>query len=320
LRNVYCIGETVLDIIFKDGDLLAARPGGSMLNSAVSLGRSGTPVHFISDFGADPPGDLVDQYLQENKVDTRFIDRFSDGKTAISLAFLDASNNADYTFFRVFPKTRLKLLFPNPTTGDIVLFGSFFSIDRTVRSKVIRFIRKARNSGALIIYDPNFRKPHARDLPALLPWILENISLSDIVRGSDEDFIHIFGVRKGCDAFSKVRKAGCLMLIYTRNRKGIEVYCGKLQQNFPVPNIRPESTIGAGDAFNAGLISGLLALGNEGIVLEQGRWKVARTSWKPLIDRAIAFATDVCLALDNSISEELATRVKNGQMALGIHP
>lgn len=291
-----------------------------MLNSAVSLGRSGTPVHLISDFGTDAPGNLVDRFLQDNQVNMQFVDRFSDGRTTISLAFLDGNNNAEYTFFRVFPKIRLKLMFPTPSRGDIVLFGSFFSLDKTVRSKVIRFIRKARNSGALIIYDPNFRKPHLRELPSLLPWIIENISLSDIVRGSDEDFIHIFGVRKGSDAFSKVRKAGCLILIYTRNRRGIEVYCGKHQQNFPVPNIRPESTIGAGDAFNAGLISGLLALGKEGAVLEQGRWKVARNSWKPLIERATAFATDVCMAHDNAISEELATRLKHGQMAFGIHP
>jgi fructokinase len=319
LRNVYCIGETVFDIIFKDGKILAARPGGSMLNSAVSLGRSGLPVHFISDFGADPAGRLIDQYLHDNGVGTRFIERFTEGKTAISLAFLDRQNNAEYTFFRLFPKSRLNLLLPQPTNRDIVLFGSFFSLDKTVRSRVIKFIRKARNAGALVIYDPNFRKPHLKDLPVLRPWILENISLSDIVRGSDEDFLHIFGAKKGAEAYSRVHEAGCMILIYTRNRKGIEVFCDKRQQTFPVPCIKPESTIGAGDAFNAGLIYGLMALGKDGAILEQGRWKIGRHYWKPLIERAIAFATDVCLALDNSISDELANRLKNGQMAFSVN-
>jgi fructokinase len=46
---VYCIGETVLDIIFRDDQVIAAKPGGSMLNTAVSLGRSGIPVEFISE-------------------------------------------------------------------------------------------------------------------------------------------------------------------------------------------------------------------------------------------------------------------------------
>lgn len=290
-----------------------------MLNSAVSLGRSGMPVHFISDFGTDPAGRMIDQYLHDNGVGTRFIERFTEGKTAISLAFLDKQNNAEYTFFRVFPKSRLNLLFPEPTNRDIVLFGSFFALDKSVRPRVIKFIRKARNSGALVIYDPNFRKPHLKDLPALRPWILENISLSDIVRGSDEDFLHIFGAKKGAESYSRVHEAGCLILIYTRSRQSIEVFFDKRQQTFPVPSIKPECTIGAGDAFNAGFISGLLSLGKEGAVLEHGRWKIGRQQWKPLIERAVAFATDVCLALDNSISDELANRLKNGQMAFSIN-
>lgn len=290
-----------------------------MLNSAMSLGRSGNPVFLISDFGTDHAGDMIHRTLQENNVETRFVDRFKEGKTAISLAFLNGNSNAEYTFFRAFPKPRLNLLFPTPARGDIILFGSFFALDKTVRSKVIRFIRKARNAGALILYDPNFRKPHLKELPALLPAILENISLSDIVRGSDQDFLHIFGVKKGSDAYSRIRKAGCQVLIYTRNRKGVEVFSGKKQETFAVPAIKPESTIGAGDAFNAGLISGLLETGNTGVVLDQGRWKVDHRCWKPLIERAIAFATDVCLALDNCISDEFATRMKHGQMALSMH-
>lgn len=319
MRNIYCIGETVLDIIFKDSQVVTARPGGSMLNSAVSLGRCGIPVNFISDFGHDGAGDLIDRFLTENGVGTRFIDRYRDGKTAVSLAFLDQDNNADYTFFRLFPKSRMNFLLPHITTGDIVLFGSFFALDKKVRSKVVRFIRKARNSGALVIYDPNFRKPHIKDLPTLRPWIVENISLADIVRGSDEDFLYIFAVKKGEEAFSIVREAGCMNLVYTRNRKGIEVFCGKYTETFKVPSIKPESTIGAGDAFNAGLISGLLTLGDEGTLLEQGRWKVNPSCWKPLIGRAIAFAIDVCLTFDNSVTDEFATRLKNDQMAFSTH-
>ena len=81
----------------------------------------------------------------------------------------------------------------------------------------------------------------------------------------------------------------------------------------------PVSSIGAGDAFNAGLISGLLEVGDTGTALEQGRWKVEATCWKPLVERAIAFASDVCRALDNSISVEFANQMKNGQMAFKIH-
>ncbi len=47
MRKIYGIGETVFDIIFKNGQPQAAKPGGAMLNSSVSLGRIGLPVSFI---------------------------------------------------------------------------------------------------------------------------------------------------------------------------------------------------------------------------------------------------------------------------------
>ena len=46
MRKIYGIGETVLDIIFKDGQPQAAKAGGSVLNSMVSMGRMELPVIF----------------------------------------------------------------------------------------------------------------------------------------------------------------------------------------------------------------------------------------------------------------------------------
>ena len=67
--TVYCIGETVLDIIFSEGRPESAVPGGSMLNSAVSLARSGLKVELISEYGNDPPGDIIADFLQKNNVE-----------------------------------------------------------------------------------------------------------------------------------------------------------------------------------------------------------------------------------------------------------
>jgi fructokinase len=319
LRTIYCIGETVLDVILKDGIPLAVRPGGSMLNSSICLGRTGLPVHFITDFGMDKAGRLIHEFLADSGVDTRYADRYHDGKTVLALAFLDRSNNADYSFYRLFPRKRMRLLLPNVSQRDILLFGSHFSLDKEIRPKVLKFIRKARNNGALIIYDPNFRKPHLPELPKLRPFILENLSLADIVRGSDEDFNHIFGAQNSDEAYSKVSEAGCHILVYTKNKKGVEVICEKRKQAFKVPPLKVTSTIGAGDAFNAGLIYGLWALGGDKLTPEQGRWKVNPVCWAALVSLGISFAAEVCRGLDNYISKEFANTVKNGQVDLKVH-
>jgi fructokinase len=311
IRTVYCIGETVLDLIFRTGMPLAATPGGSMLNTAVSLGRTGYPVTFISDFGLDRAGNYIEHFLGENGVNTNYTDRFSDGKTALGLAFLDAGDNAEYSFYKVFPKKRMNILFPEVTEKDIVLFGSYFPLVKEVRKRILPFIRKARSAGALIIYDPNFRKPHLPELPALRPWIRENISLSDIVRGSNEDFLHIFGTRNAAGTYEKVRASGCNILIYTKNNKGVEVFCEKKKRAFTVPSLKPVSTIGAGDGFNAGLIHAILSSKRPMVIPGQGRWSVPHESWSDLIGSAIAFAGNVCLSHENYISPEFAKTLKH---------
>ena len=56
MRRVIGIGETVLDIIFKDDQPIGAVPGGSVFNSLISLGRSGVHAAFISETGNDRVG------------------------------------------------------------------------------------------------------------------------------------------------------------------------------------------------------------------------------------------------------------------------
>jgi len=194
MRKIYGIGETVYDIIFKDGAPQAAKPGGSVLNAMVSLGRTGLPVSFISEYGKDDVGSLIDNFLETNGVDTSCAYRYYDANTSLALAFLDDKNDAHYTFHKDFPEKRLDIEFPHLKREDILLCGSFYAVWSEIRPKFLEFIRSAADSGALVLYDPNFRKSHVSELDILKPLIIENMQIASIVRGSDEDFRNIFGV------------------------------------------------------------------------------------------------------------------------------
>ena len=65
-RTVYCMGETVLDILFRGATPLSANAGGSALNSAVSLSRAGAKVSFIGEVGNDSTGSHILDFLQAN--------------------------------------------------------------------------------------------------------------------------------------------------------------------------------------------------------------------------------------------------------------
>ena len=271
-----------------------------MLNTAVSLGRAGIRVEFISEIAADRPGEMIIRFLQENRVGTSYINRYTDGKTTLALAFLNEQADAGYSFYSDLPKERLTGKFPVPTGHDIILFGSFFSLTDEIVEKLTAILSAARQNNALILYDPNFRRPHLAELSRVMPRIVENISHADIIRGSDEDFLHLFGVREPRDAYARIRTRDNQVLIYTCSDQAVSILTGKQLISVIVPKIEPVSTIGAGDSFNAGLLYGFITMGidREKIpVLSAGDWE-----W--IAGNAIRFSQNVCMSLDNYISHD----------------
>jgi fructokinase len=305
MRRIYGIGETVLDIIFKDGQPQAAKAGGSVLNSVVSMGRMDLPVSFISEYGQDDVGNLIDSFLRDNGVDTSYVHRFVDGSTSLALAFLDRKNDAHYTFYKDLPEKRLDIIFPVIEKDDIVQCGSFYAIWPEIREKFMKFIMTARDKGALVLYDPNFRKTHVSELDALKPLIIENMKLASLLRGSDEDFRDIFGAENIDEAW-EVAKEYCKCLVYTVNVEGVYVRTKTFSGKFPVHKITPVSTIGAGDNFNAGMLTAIYS----NILTREQLENSGEKDWSKIITSAVGFATHVCLSYENYISKEFAKEQK----------
>jgi fructokinase len=305
MRRIYGIGETVLDIIFKDGQPQAAKAGGSVLNSVVSMGRMGLPVSFISEYGLDNVGDLIDKFLKDNGVNTSSVHRFKDGSTSLALAFLNEKNDASYTFYKDFPEKRLDIKFPEIKKDDIVQCGSFYAIWPEIRDKFKQFIKSAHDNGGFILYDPNFRPTHVSELGTLKPLIIENMKMATLLRGSDEDFKNIFGANTPDEAWD-IAKKYCKSLVYTANVEGVYVRTLSFSGKFPVHKIKPVSTIGAGDNFNAGMLTSIYKNKIAGDQLHL----IGEKEWSRIITSAVDFATHVCMSYENYISEEFAAKIK----------
>ncbi|MGQ9619685.1 MAG: PfkB family carbohydrate kinase [Bacteroidales bacterium] len=306
MRKIFTLGESLIDIIFRNGIPQAAKAGGAMLNTSVSLGRTGMPISFISEYGADDPGKLIDRFLAENEVDTSCVHRFTDGNTALALAFLDENNDAHYTFYKNYPQNRFDIKFPEINAGDIFLFGSIYAITREIRSKIIQLVTSAHYNKALIIYDPNFRTSHLHELSDLKPMIIENISKATLVRGSHEDFRNIFGSASADEAWEAVCSI-CKCIIYTNGTEGVSVRTPSFSGEFPVKKIVPVSTIGAGDNFNAGLIT---AIFNKGIT-NGDIPGLGKPDWEEIILTAVDFATEACMSYDNYIGLAFASKYRS---------
>ncbi len=305
MQHIYAIGETILDIIFRENQPKAAKPGGSSFNASITLGRLGAPITFISEMGNDRVGDLIQDFLDKNGVNSKYMSRYENGQSAIALAFLNEKSDAEYQFYKDYPHQRLNVEFPELHKDDLLMFGSFYALNPGIRPRVKELLDKARSAGTMVIYDPNFRSTHAPNRDDLLSIIIENMGFATIVRASDQDLVNIFNVDNPDDAWEKIRPH-CSILIYTANAHGVHLRAEGLEIHVEVELIEPVSTIGAGDTFNAGLLYGIY---RNGYKMEQIR-RLGRPEWEELIAVAINFSREVCLSYDNYLPLPYAEKVK----------
>ncbi|GAB6394427.1 MAG: fructokinase [Bacteroidales bacterium] len=306
MRKVIGIGETILDIIFKDNQPQAALPGGSVFNGFISLGRLGMPLIFISELGNDKVGNIIRAFMVGNGISAEYVACFPDGKTPISIAFLKEDGNAEYFFYEDHHNQRLEPSFPLIEKDDILIFGSYYALNPVLRKRMIELLEYAKDRQAIIYYDPNFRSAHVHEVVKLRPTVFENLEYADIVRGSDEDFFNLFGSTHLGHVYTEHIQFYCPNFIGTQGTSGVELYAGNLFEHFDTPDIKPVSTIGAGDNFDAGLIYGLLKYE----IRRDDLRTLNKDLWEKIIRCGIDLATEVCLSPQSYISKEFAAAYK----------
>jgi fructokinase len=299
--TIYAVGETVFDIIFKDYTPRAAKPGGSAFNAMISLGRLGIPAEFISEVGDDRIGHHILDFLQENGVGAGYVVQFDDGKTALSLAFLNDSSDAEYDFYKDYPAQRLNEEMPVFSDTDYLLFGSFYGLNPVLRPQIENLLDAANRKNALVLYDPNFRSSHLADLNLLKNIIEKNFSASTVVRASDEDLNNIYGVKNAHEAWQKISQFSDY-LVYTANSHGIDLLTNDFNLHIEVDRIEPLSTIGAGDTFNAGMLYEFYKRG----ITAGSLGSLGKSDWSEILKTAAAFSKEVCMSYENYISPGFA--------------
>lgn len=304
MRKVIGIGETILDVIFKNDQPIGAVPGGSVFNGVISLGRAGVNASFISETGNDRIGRKIIKFMEDNHVDASNISVYPEAKSPVSLAFLNDQNDAEYIFYKDHPHDRLDFIFPEIQPDDIVMYGSFYAVNPVIRPQMFAFLEHAHRQGAILYYDVNFRASHANEVMKVTPNILENLEFADIVRGSKEDFEVMYNKSDADIVYRSQISFYCKNFIYTQGAEPLVLKSlGDLSKEYPVAQTETVSTIGAGDNFNAGFVFGLVKYGITREMLETG---VSEELWDQVIDEAQQFAANVCKSINNSVDQTFA--------------
>lgn len=307
MRKVIGIGETILDIIFRDEQPTVAVPGGSVFNGIVSLGRTGVPICFISETGNDRVGNIILRFMRDNNISTDYVNVFPDGKSPVSLAFLNERSDAEYIFYKDYPKQRLDVIYPQINEDDIVVIGSYYALNPVLREKVVELLEQAREKKAIIYYDPNFRSSHKDEAIKLAPTIIENLEYANIVRGSQEDFFYMYNLRDADKIYKDKIKFYCSNFLCTAGSEEIVLRTKTLAKEYDIPPLDALSTIGAGDNFNAGIVYGLLKYD----IRYEDLNTISEATWDKIIRYGMEFASEVCKSFDNSVSKEFAERINS---------
>lgn len=190
MRKIIAIGRCGLDIIMEGTVPVCARPGGRIPNAAASLAAIGRHVSMVGEAGRDRVGDMVVGFLDRHGVDTRSIDRFTEGLTPTSLLFTPSGDTVDYPGAL---DGEMDVVWPRIDRDDILIFGGYYAIDPRVRRRLYEIVAYAREREAIIIYLPGFNPREVTRITKVMPAIFENLELADIAVTRPEDIKTIFG-------------------------------------------------------------------------------------------------------------------------------
>ncbi|MBL6276511.1 carbohydrate kinase [Micromonospora fiedleri] len=256
---VTVLGEAVVDLVQGPDGRFTAHPGGSPLNVAVGLARLGVPATLLARFSTSRFGRVLRAHADANGVDLRHaVD--TDDPATLAIASLADDGVATYDFYvdgTADWQWRDEELSPALTGRGILHTGSLAVFRSPGADRVADALRTARAEGALISIDPNIRPGLLGTPEQARARVEELIRLAHLVKASEEDVAWLYPGRPVEDVLRHWRDLGAALAVVTLGAGGALALSGTREFRQPAPAVEVVDTIGAGDAFTAGLLADL---------------------------------------------------------------
>lgn len=275
---VCVIGEALIDLVMDPATAASAgpktylaHPGGSPFNVAIGLARLGQPAQLLARLSGDAFGRQLRAHAEANGVDLSCAVDAPESST-VAVVSLDAQRNAGYDFYRTgtadwqWSAAELDRM-PADTgwihTGSL---ASWIEPGAGVIARHLRQLRRRRRDGSplVISYDPNIRPALLPDHRAALDQVEVMVALADVVKASAEDLDWLYPGQDADDVLRRWRSLGAWIVVMTDGGRGARYLSGEEIGTAPSRPVRVVDTVGAGDAFMAGLINALAACGYSG--------------------------------------------------------
>lgn len=294
MRKIIAIGESVLDTLFVDGRPVKSFVGGRIACAAASLGGMGLPCQILSECTTDAVGDIVMDYLSRHQVDIRSVDRYPDGATPFSAIFPNGSGK-QIVNYGTYAKTRFDVVWPRIDEDDIVLFGSLYAIDLPQRKRLYDLLKYAVDRRAILVYLPGFQHGISFRLTKVMPHLLENLEISDIVIAHDQDIHDIFPGETGDEAYHNHIEFYCPNYVHLTRSLGMLMYAKDI--DIPAESPATDNLLG----WQAGLTAGIIAQLIERGITRQMLGELDNDTWTQILLAARAMAERAAASDENCL-------------------
>lgn len=265
-RRIVVAGEALIDL-FSDptGETLTAKPGGAPFNVAVGLARLGERPAYLGALSTDAFGRRLRARLAAEGA-ALDLARAVAAPTALSLVAVDDAGEPSYAFYgagcadRAYPPEAL----PSDLGAPAALhLGSYALVAEPFAAALNRLTEGARAATPrpLIALDPNVRPGVAPDLDLWRARVAAQAARADLIKASAEDLSFLAPGQSLEAQAAAWLGMGARLVVITEGARGARAFSAEAEAASPAEPTVLEDALGAGDAFQAALISAALDLG-----------------------------------------------------------
>lgn len=272
MADVVCLGELLIDFVptvtgtdLRGAETFRKAAGGAPANVAVGLARLGVPTAFLGKVGEDGFGHFLAGTLAEAGVNTASLRFDGAARTALAFVSLAANGERDFLFYR---QPSADMLYTPEEVDEAAIararvlhIGSISLIAEPARAATLHAVALARKHGLRVSYDPNLRLPLWPGAEAAREGLRLGLREAEIVKIGEEEVEFLTGERDPLAGARALWHDRMILMAVTRGASGCLWLTREAQGEVPGFAVEPVDTTGAGDAFTAGLLAGLLDQG-----------------------------------------------------------
>lgn len=254
---ILCCGEALIDMLpaqSPQGMAFVPHTGGAVYNTAIALGRLGAPTAFFSGLSADFFGDMLREGLAASNVDTSFCVTSDRPCTLAFVRLVDGQ--ATYGFYDENTAGRMLTEADLPQAEVQALFFGGISLVSEPCASTYEALMTREAGKKITMIDPNIRAGFIKDEAAYRARIERLMAMADIIKLSSEDLDWLADGHTDA-LIQRYLEAGTAVVFVTDGSKGARAVTRATTVREPAHKVQVVDTVGAGDTFNAGVLSSL---------------------------------------------------------------